>query len=248
MSRPRLHDILSTLFELKTPELLKQCLFHEDFQDFMTNHGIKVPLEKFSSVFTHTSFTHEFGVSNQEQLEFLGDAVLQLILTDELYRLYPLEKEGKLSKLRSSLVNEKALALLARELGLQHLLLVGKGEFKKGLTEQDVVLADTFEALLGQLYRYQGLEFTRDLCIKWYKAHLERGFSLDFLEDYDAKSKLQELSLAKYKKLPRYSAEAVGDKFQVSVWVNEAMCATGLFSSKKAGEKELANEVIKKGI
>lgn len=199
-------------------------------------------------MFTHTSFSHEYRARHQEQLEFLGDSVLQLILTEELYRRYPQEKEGKLSKLRSSLVNEMVLSKIAGYLKLNELILVGKGEFKKALHEQDMVLADTFEALLGQVYQHQGFEFTKNLTLGWINTVIPRAFDFEGLSDFDAKSKLQERSLAKFKKLPRYQSTPKGEKFEVELWINEELLARGVFSSKKIGEKELASDVLKKGL
>ncbi|HXH74224.1 MAG TPA: ribonuclease III domain-containing protein [Bacteriovoracaceae bacterium] len=248
MSHPRLQQMLAALFEQKDPALLQGCLTHPDYDTFQALYGLTLPQEELLRVFTHTSFTHEFNLPNQEQLEFLGDAVVQLILTDELCRLFPQEKEGRLSKLRSAMVNEKTLALIASQLKLGELLLVGRGEYIKKLPEQDAVLADTLEALLGQVYRHHGFDFTRGLLLVWLKAHIPGSMNFEFLEDFDAKSRIQELSLGKYKKLPRYTAEALGEKFEVKLWINEEMLAAGVFSSKKNGEKELAAEVLKKKI
>lgn len=249
MPQPRLQLALAALFEQhKDPALLKACLEHPDYQSFQDRFGLKLPSAELLKVFTHTSFSHEFNLPHQEQLEFLGDAVLQLILTDELCRLYPEEKEGRLSKLRSSIVNEKTLATLARHLGLSEFLLVGRGEFNKRLCEQDVVLADTFEALLAVIYQHHGLEFTRGLLLLWLQRFVPAAMSMDSLLEFDAKSKLQELSLAKYRKLPRYSSLSRGDKFEVQLWINDELLASGLFPSKKSGEKELAADVLKRNL
>lgn len=246
MLHPRLHEQLIQVFEHK--DLLNQLFLHKDFDDFLQNHSLKIPLEEFTKAFIHKSFSHEFNVAHQEQLEFLGDAVLQLLLTDELYQKFSHEKEGYLSKLRSALVNEKSLSTLARGLGLSELILVGKGEFKKRLFEQDTVLADTFEALLAQIYRFHGLEFTKVLFLQWLKTFIPTAFEENFLNHFDAKSKLQEKALAKFKKLPRYASETVGDEFEVKLWINEELLASGVFPSKKQGEKELAQIVLKKGL
>lgn len=213
----------------------------------MATYGIEIPLNHFSQAFIHTSFSNEYEVPHQETLEFLGDAVLQLILTSELFEKFPKEKEGRLSRLRSTLVNEKTLALMARGLGLDRLILVGRGEFQKNLMQQDPVLADTFEAMLGQIYRYQGIEHLKPLLLKWYDQFVENAYDLSNLESFDAKSTLQQKVLALYKKLPAYTAEAVGDKFEVKLWINETLAAQGVFASKKAGEKELAQTVLNKG-
>jgi ribonuclease-3 len=246
MSRPRLHSILELVFDNK--ELVSSVLNHEDFVQFNNKYSLKLSSTELSLAFTHKSFSHEFNVPHQEQLEFLGDAVLQLILTDELFRRFPEYKEGQLSKLRSALVNEKSLSTLARGLDIGSLLVVGKGEFKKKLFEQDVVLADTFEALLAQIYRIHGLKFTSDLFLSWLSDFIPEAFADHFLEQFDAKSKLQEKVLAKYKQLPRYTSSPVGDEFEITVWINDVASAKGVFSSKKAGEKELAQDVLKKGI
>ncbi len=246
MSRPRLHDFLSHLFESKDTASLEAVLTHQDFSSFAQIHHLKLSTRDLALAFTHTSFSHEFNSPHQEQLEFLGDSVLQLILTDEMVKRMPHSSEGHLSKLRSAIVNEKSLSTLARGLGLQNLILVGKGEFKKKLFEQDPVLADTFEALLAQIYRAHGLEFTKALFLTWLETFIPKAFSADFLTSFDAKSKLQEKVLAKYKKVPRYSSEASGDGFEITLWINDLAVAKGLFPSKKIGEKELAQTILEK--
>lgn len=246
MSRPRLHQFLEEVFDSK--DLVPKLFEHEDFALFSQSYSLNIPLRDLTLAFTHKSFSHEFSVPHQEQLEFLGDAVLQLILTDELYRRFPDYKEGHLSKLRSAIVNEKSLSTLARGLMLNELLIVGKGEYKKKLYEQTPVLADTFEALLAQIYRFHGIEFTKGLFLSWLQKYIPTAFDDNFLEHFDAKSQLQEKVLAKYKKLPRYTSENFGDEFEITLWINDEEMAKGIFSSKKIGEKELAQNVLKKGI
>ncbi len=248
MSRPRLHDSLLSLYELREPARLLCVLTHPDYNHFKETHGLTLPLESLVRSFTHTSFAHEYQVAHQEQMEFLGDAVLQLILTDNLCKRFPEEKEGKLSKMRSTLVNENTLSQLALKLSLGDLILMGKGEFKKTLQEQEAVLADTFEAMISQIYRYQGYEFTSNLVLGWYETKLSSAFDLNVLDSFDVKSRLQEKSLALYKKLPRYESEASGEKFEVKLWINETLLATGVFPSKKNGEKELAQIVLDQGL
>lgn len=246
MSRPRLHQFLEEVFESK--DELNKLFQHPDFALFASTYNLKVPTQELAQAFTHKSFSHEFNMPHQEQLEFLGDAVLQLILTDELYKRFPEHKEGQLSKLRSAIVNEKSLSIIARGLLLNELLIVGKGEFRKKLFEQDAVLADTFEALLAQIYRFQGLEFTKELFLHWLGQFIPTAFDDNFLEHFDVKSKLQEMVLAKYKKVPKYTSKDVGDQFEIILWINELEAAKGIFPSKKLGEKELAQLVLKKGI
>ena len=242
MSRPRLHDFLEMVFESK--DNLPLIFEHPSFLKFCEEHSLVIPLKDVSLAFTHKSFSHEFGVPHQEQLEFLGDAVLQLILTEEIFLRFPTYQEGELSKLRSAIVNEKSLSTLARGLKLGDLLILGKGEYQKRLFEQDVVLADTLEALLAQIYRHHGPGFTRKVFMDWLAQFLPKAFDKEFLEEFDAKSKLQERVLAKYKKLPRYESALQGDKFFITLFVNDEAVLTGLFSSKKKGEKELAQQFL----
>lgn len=248
MSQLSLHELLNHLFESRDIQLIAHLFNHEAYAAFSTKHGIKIPAKELAQAFTHTSFSHEYQVPHQEQLEFLGDSVLQLILTDELYKRYPEAKEGHLSKLRSAIVNEKSLSLISTGLGLERLIIVGKGEFKKKLFEQAAVQADTFEALLAQIYRYMGLEFTKDLFLSWLNEFIPKAFDENFLDSFDAKSKLQEKVLAKYKKLPRYTSSQIGDEFEITLWINDVAEAKGVFASKKNGEKELASQVLKKEI
>lgn len=248
MSQTRLHQLLNTLFESKDTALIAHLYNHQDFKNFAEKFSLNIPVQELGQVFVHTSFSHEFTVPHQENLEFLGDSVLQLILTDELYKRFPLTNEGHLSKLRSAIVNEKSLAAIALGLGLHELIIVGKGEFKKKLYDQATVLADTFEALLAQIYRHHGLEFTRNLFLKWLNEFIPGAFSENFLDSFDAKSKLQEKVLAKYKKVPRYTSEQKGEEFKITLWINEEEVASGVYPSKKNGEKDLAQEILKKGI
>ena len=246
MSRPRLQLLLEEVFESKDASILAHLFNHDAFNEFIKTHSLNIPSKELAQAFTHTSFSHEFNVPHQEQLEFLGDAVLQLLLTDEIVKQFPEEKEGQLSKLRSAIVNEKSLAKIALGLGLNELIIVGKGEFKKKLFQQDTVLADTFEALLAQIYRYHGLEFTRSLYLEWLSKYIPNAFDKNFLIDFDAKSKLQERVLAKYKILPRYTSVDRGNEFEIFLWVNDVIVAQGIYPSKKIGEKELAQEVLRK--
>lgn len=245
MAPMSLHNSLINLFESSHTTELSKLLHHSDYLNFIQTHQLDLPADALVMAFTHASFSHEFQVTNQETLEFLGDAVLQLIISEELMKRYPQEKEGKLSKLRSSLVNEKSLAALAQALNLNQLILVGKGEFRKQLFNQEVVLADTMEALIGQIYHFKGFSFTQNLVLGWFNQYLRSAFDLSVLDEFDAKSKLQEATLAKYKTLPRYSSEARGTNFLVQLWVNEKLMGEGEYSSKKTGERELAQKVLK---
>ncbi len=240
--------MLVDLHENRDQRILDSLLNHPDYTEFMSLHGLTLARRDLVTAFIHTSFAHEYEVTDQEQSEFLGDSVLQLILTEELCRRFPSENEGKLSKMRSTLVNEKTLSTLSRLLGIENLILAGKGEFKKNMTALESVQADTFEALLCQVYKHHGLLFTKNLVLKWYEKFLPEAFDLTILESFDVKSRLQEKSLARFKKLPRYTSEARGEQFEIKIWINDELAAAGVFSSRKNGEKELAQIVLDKGI
>jgi len=247
MSRPQVHIHLQELFEERTLEK-KQALYQlGDFSTFLSTHHLKLTHQRFLRSLTHSSFSHEFGDEDQEQLEFLGDAVVDLIVSEDLLKSFPTEKEGILSKKRSALVNEKSLALIAKDLGLQDLILVGKGEFKKNAFISDAILADTLEALIGALYLENKFEELKEKIKPWFQS-MKDDLTQDHLESFDAKSKLQELSLARFKKLPVYLSSSVGDEFQVQVLVNDVLQAEGIFSSKKKGEKILAEKIINQGL
>lgn len=244
MSQTRLHQQLLQLFSERNSQNLILCLEHPDFITFEAKHSLSIPLSDLVLSFTHTSFSHEYEVPHQELSEFFGDAVVQLIVTAELMRLYPNEKEGRLSRLRSFIVNEKTLARVGNGLNLQDLILVGKGEYKKELHLQDTVVSDTLEALMSMIFQHHGLEVSSKLLLKWLSDIVPEVFSMENLENYDAKSKLQEATLAKYKTLPRYQADTLTEGFLVKVYVNEELLASGVYSSKKIGERELARQVL----
>ena len=244
MSQLRLHDVLLQLFSERNSQNLCACLEHRDYKSFLSLHSLAVPTQDLVLAFTHTSFSHEYEVPHQELSEFFGDAVVQLIVTTELMKLYPNENEGKLSKLRSSIVNEQTLAKIASYLKLQELILVGRGEYKKGLHLQDTVLSDTLEALIAKIFSHHGMEVASERFLTWLCQSVPEAFKMDNLETYDAKSKLQEATLAKYKTLPRYSADTLSEGFLVKLWVNEDMVSEGIFNSKKIGERELARKAL----
>jgi ribonuclease-3 len=149
------------------------------------------------------ALTHRsFGSSHNERLEFLGDAVLGLIISEFLYGRFPDASEGELSRLRSGLVKGKTLAELAREIRLGECLRLGQGELKSGGRRRDSILADAFEALIGALYTDANMEKVRDFIGRVYAQRLE-SLALD-QAGKDAKTQLQELLQARKMALPEY--------------------------------------------
>lgn len=245
MPAPRPYSLLSDSYSADKSVTL--TALDESLLQFNDDFNLSLDIELLRTVFSHPSFTHENGGKHHEQLEFLGDAVLSLWMTDKLCTLYPDVREGKLSKMRSSLVNEKTLAALARDLKLSEFILVGKGEWKQRTFDKDSVLANTFEAILGALYRQGGVSSASQFLAQTFKDK-DHYFDLKNLEQFDAKSKLQELCLEKFKQLPRYeSAEKVEDKkvyFETFLYIGERLLTSASATSKKEGELLCAQKCL----
>jgi ribonuclease-3 len=196
---------------------------------------------------THSSYANEHKRKkkiNNERLEFLGDAVLELTISDYLFHQYPEQNEGKLTKLRSSLVCEYTLALCARDIALGNYLLLSKGEDITGGRERDSILSDAFEAVIGAIYIDGGIEEAKEFIYE---------FLLKDVEDkslfYDAKTILQELVQARnlgtlsYELLEE-SGPAHSKNFTVQVNINGAIFAGGSGKTKKGAEQIAAYETI----
>ena len=145
---------------------------------------------------THKSFNKE---NNYEKLEFLGDRVLGLIISKKLIEIYPKEKEGILDKKFASLVNKKTCLEIAKKIELQKYVLTFNTKSKKNLIE-DKVLADSLEALMGSIYLEKGFNSVEKVILNLWSDHIKKSI----VTQIDAKTKLQEFSLKKFKKLPSY--------------------------------------------
>jgi len=188
------------------------------------------------------------GIQSNERLEFLGDAVLQLCISDILMRQYPGESEGELTKLRASLVNEATLAAIASRRRLGRFLHLGKGEDAAGGRKKRSILADAFEAVAGAVYLDQGYEEARTWITRMFspslKAHIARSLHRDY------KTVLQEFSQKAFGQLPRYELlETSGpdhDKiFRVRVTVGNTLQRRGSGKSRKAAEMSAAQRALK---
>lgn len=154
--------------------------------------------------FTHRSYAVEHNLSyDNQRLEFLGDSVLEIVLTEHLFRLYPNMSEGDMTKARSALACEGSLALLAREMKLGPLLRIGKGEQGTGGVERDSTLADLFEAFIGALYLELGFDSVRKFLLDVIQKHFPSPARL--LLELNPKGKLQEFSQQHWNDVPRYS-------------------------------------------
>ena len=188
--------------------------------------GTHINEELLVLAFTHRSFAYENGgLPTNERLEFLGDAVLGLIVTEELYRQFPDLAESKLSPLRSSVVNTRALADIARELGLGGFLRIGKGEESTGGREKNSILADALEALVGAIY----LDLGFDRCVPIIKSLFVKALADASLPGatIDGKTALQELASARGLTGPEYLIEESGPDH------NKSFTAVAVLSGEK---------------
>ena len=196
---------------------------------------------------THSSYGNEVYKDrhrNNERLEFLGDAVLELTVSDYLFHNYPNEPEGKLTKKRASIVCEPTLASCAKKINLPDVLYLGKGEEITGGRFRDSIISDAFEAVIGSIYLDGGIECA--------KTFINR-FVLDDIDNMtlfvDSKTILQERIQAGYKEGPSYHlvAESGPDHckvFEVNVCVGKKVIGTGCGRTKKAAEQQAAYNAI----
>ena len=194
------------------------------------------------AAFTHKSFNQK---NNNEKLEFLGDRVIGLVLSKKLFDLYPGENEGILDKKFANLVNKKTCCDIAWSLGLQNFIITGNK--KKKITEIDEkILSDCCEAIIGAIYIDFGFDFVKSFVLKIWKKNIESS-NITVL---DAKTKLQEYSLKKFKKLPLYRIlSSTGPKhsptFKISVSIIGTKHVFGIGSSKQEAQKNGALNLIK---
>jgi len=202
--------------------------------------------------FCHRSYLNEhpdFPLPHNERLEFLGDAVLELIVTEYLYKKYPEKSEGELTNWRAALVNAKILGELAKELGFNDFLLLSKGEEKETGKARQYILANTFEALIGAIYLDQGFEVAKNFVEK---NLIERKLP-EIIEKglfKDPKTRFQEEAQERVKITPTYKVlEEWGPDhakhFLVGVFLGDELVAKGEGSSKQEAEEEAAKNALK---
>lgn len=198
---------------------------------------------------THRSYAFEQGLAvNNERLEFLGDAVLGLVVTDLAYREFPDLAEGELAKLRAAIVNMSALADVARDLGLGELVLLGKGEEMSGGRDKASILADALEAVLGAVYLDRGLDAARKLIERLFRPRMIAYVRGEGERDY--KTILQELASQDLHALPEYRLEERGPdhekEFTATVFLAGRAWGRGMGRSKKEAEQGAAREAFVK--
>ena len=197
---------------------------------------------------THRSYINEnpsWGLPHNERLEFLGDAVLELIVTDYLYRNYESFDEGRLTSIRAALVNYQALSKIAKNLGVEEYMLMSKGEARDTGKAREVILANAFEALLGAIYLDRGYDESNNFVIRNVLTGV--GDIVNMNLDKDAKSLFQELAQDRFKITPVYKVvdEHGPDHhktFVVGVFLDENKVAEGSGLSKQEAELEAARK------
>jgi ribonuclease-3 len=206
--------------------------------------GVELDTELLRRALTHRSYAYENGgLPHNERLEFLGDAVLGIVITDHLYRTHPDLPEGKLAKLRASVVNMRALAALARQVGpggLGAFLLLGRGEEGTGGRDKASILADTLEAVFGAIYLDHGIEGASRVIHELFDDMLDEvaqaGAGLDW------KTSLQELTAAHGLGVPEYVMSSTGPDHE-KTFTARASVAGELFAASTGRSKKEAEQL-----
>ncbi len=182
------------------------------------------------------------GVPSNERLEFLGDAVLGLVVAQDSYHRFPDFPEGRLAKIRAAVVNARVLAEVADELGIGGVLLLGKGEEGSGGRTKASILADALEAVIGAVYLDAGWPAAQPLVLRLLGDRIDHAAAEP--DDFDHKSRLQELTVRRGEGTPHYAVEGSGPDhdrhYRAEVMVNGTRLGVGEGTSKKDAEQEAA--------
>lgn len=204
-----------------------------------------------STALTHPSFAQEHeSCENNQRLEFLGDAVLNLVVAKYLYLHYPGRQEGVLTKIRAKVVCEQHLVRLAQALTIGDYLILGRGEENSGGRKRNSILADAVESIIGALYLDQGMEVTEEFVLSYLKDEIDVVANGDF---YDFKSRLQELVQSSSRDNVTYdileeSGPAHDRTFTAGVYFQDRLLAHGVGKSKKEAEQRAAEQALKTGL
>ena len=208
--------------ELATPALLQQALSHRSW------------------------CAEQGGQPSNERLEFLGDAVLGLVVAEHCYRRFPEMPEGELAKVRAAVVNARVLAEVADELDIGSAILLGKGEEASGGRTKPSILADAFEAVIGALYLDAGWSAAEQLVLRFLLPRIERAAAEP--DDFDQKGLLQELAVRHGEGIPRYVVVGTGPdhdrQFEATVFVNGVERGSGSGGTKKDAEQDAARHAL----
>ena len=215
----------------------------------MITFGIK-NRKLLEKALTHRSYINENklkDLEDNEELEFLGDAVLGLVISDYLYQKYPEYSCGELSKLKGIVVSEPILTKRAKSLKVGKCLLLGKGEEKVGGRSRSSILSDALEAIIGALYLDRGLETVRHFILKEFGEEINSLVKEKYLQDY--KGRLQEIIQGKSKRKPSY--KVIGQKgpqhrkvFTIEARIGKRVIGKGRGKSKKEAEQRAAQQAL----
>ena len=205
--------------------------------------GVVIDAELLERALTHRSYAYEHGgLPTNERLEFLGDSVLGLVVTEALYRRHPDLSEGQLAKLRAAVVNMRALADVGRSLGLGEFVRLGRGEETTGGRDKSSILADTVEALIGAVYLDSGFDNAADLVHRLVDGLIDESATLG--AGLDWKTSLQELTSEFGLGVPEYRVSEEGPDhakmFTASAVIGGTVFGTGQGKSKKEAEAQAA--------
>jgi len=201
---------------------------------------------------THRSYLNEYPkwhLPHNERLEYLGDAVLELTVSEALFKKFPTQPEGRLTVLRAALVNYQILAKVAERIQLQNFILMSRGEKKDTGKAREVILANAMEALIGAMYLDQGLEPSRKFIDECVMVNLDEVLKTKSYKD--AKSELQEIVQERFKLTPTYKVVTEDGPahrriFTMGVYFGDKMIAAGEGASKQEAEIDAAKNALKK--
>ena len=224
----------------------------KDFPGLQEKLGIqfKQP-ELLIQAFVHRSYLnehHNFGLGHNERLEFLGDAVLELVVTEFLFREYG-NPEGELTNWRAALVNAKILASIAYEVGMEEYLFLSHGEAKDaGTKARDYIMANAIEALIGAIYLDQGYNITQQFIARWILPKLpyilENGLYMDAKSRFQESAQEIEGITPSYKVLEEDGPDHI-KSFKIGVYLHSELVATGEGTSKQEAQTEAAEAALK---
>lgn len=214
-----------------------------EFQELEKRLGVDIDSETLLIALTHRSYAYEHpGTEHNERLEFLGDSVLGLSVTDEIYRRYPEHSEGDLAKVRASVVSTRTLAQLARGLRLGPFIRLGKGEVRTDGQNKASILANTMESIIGAVYLTHGIERARTFVLAMIVPLLEDDFVIH--EGRDWKTEIQELAAMRRLGAVSYNVQGTGPdhnrEFVATCVIGDDDAGTGEGTSKKEAERRAA--------
>lgn len=218
-------------------------------KDILAKYDVRITnTENFLLAMTHSSYANEHNLKSNERIEFLGDAVLGFLVARYIYDNFPNIPEGKMSKLRATYVCENANAKYAQVLGIDKLLLLGKGEEQSGGRQKDAVINDAFESFLGAVYLTNGLEDVKKILEKVVFPHIKANDQIEFV---DYKSQLQEYVQAETRSSLVYrlvSKEGTSNEpiFTMEVVLEDIVLGRGVGKSKKEASQLAAKNALSK--